>query len=80
MLAALTDGYRHRPNPQDEQVLQKLLGFLNAHQIDERTGVWLDTVSESGQPKRTDLAHNWKAAYHDLRALVKFVEAFRTTK
>lgn len=80
MLAALTDGYRHRPNPQDEQVLQKLIGFLNAHQIDERTGVWLDTVSESGQPKRTDLAHNWKAAYHDLRALVKFVEAFRTTK
>lgn len=80
MLAALTDAWRHHPNPQDEQSLQKLIGFLDAYQVDARTGVWLDTVSADGQPKRTALAHNWKAAYHDLRALVKFVEAFPPAK
>jgi mannobiose 2-epimerase len=77
MMAALTDSLRHRASPEDEAALQKLIAFLNAHQIDPGTGVWLDTVSESGQPRRTALAHSWKGAYHDLRALMKFVEAFR---
>ncbi len=77
MMAALTDSLRRHHNTEHEAALLKLIAFLNAHQIDRTTGVWLDTVSETGVPKRTALAHNWKAAYHDLRALVKFVEAFK---
>jgi len=44
--------------------------------MDQRTGIWLDTVTAEGKPKSTGLAHSWKANYHDVRALVKFIEAF----
>jgi mannose/cellobiose epimerase-like protein (N-acyl-D-glucosamine 2-epimerase family) len=49
---------------------------VNTRQTDQRTGIWLDTVSADGQPKSVGLAHSWKANYHDVRALVKFIETF----
>jgi mannobiose 2-epimerase len=76
MLAALTDSLRHQPNPDHAEALDKLIHFLNACQINPADGIWLDTVTAEGKPKRTAKAHNWKANYHDVRALVKFVEAF----
>ncbi len=75
-LAALTEGLQRRDNPAYREALVKLLGFLRRHQIHPETGLWLDTVTADGRPKRTALAHHWKANYHDLRALVKFIEAF----
>lgn len=75
-LAALTEGLQHRDNPAYREALVKLLAFLRRHQIHPPNGVWLDTVAADGQPKRTALAHNWKANYHDVRALVKFIQAF----
>lgn len=36
----------------------------------------MDTITAAGQPKSTAKAHNWKANYHDVRALVKFIEEF----
>jgi mannose/cellobiose epimerase-like protein (N-acyl-D-glucosamine 2-epimerase family) len=41
-----------------------------------KDGIWVDSVMADGQPRNTSKAHNWKANYHDVRALVKFVEAF----
>lgn len=76
LLAALTDALRHQENAAYREVLDQLIHFINAHQTDARTGIWLDTVSADGQPKRTGLAHAWKANYHDVRALVKFINAF----
>jgi mannobiose 2-epimerase len=76
MLAALTDALEHRPNAAYRKALDQLLHFLDAHQIDPADGIWLDTVTAEGKPKATGKAHNWKANYHDVRALVKFIEVF----
>ena len=76
MLAALTDGLQHKDNQPYAQALDKLLQFILAHQVNPADGVWLESVAADGQPKSTAKAHNWKANYHDLRAIVKFFEAF----
>jgi len=56
--------------------LQQLLAFTDTHLRDPKTGVWIDTVTADGTPKGHGLAHSWKANYHDLRAFLKFIEAF----
>ncbi len=76
MMAALTDALRHQANAAYRQALDRLVHFVNQYQTDSRTGIWLDTVTADGKPQSTGLAHAWKANYHDVRALVKFVEAF----
>jgi mannobiose 2-epimerase len=76
MMAALTDALRHQENAAQRQALDQLVHFVNAQQTDQRSGIWLDTVTADGKPKSTGLAHSWKANYHDVRALVKFTEAF----
>jgi mannose/cellobiose epimerase-like protein (N-acyl-D-glucosamine 2-epimerase family) len=76
MLAALTDALAHRPNPRYERAMRQLIGFIREHQVDSRDGIWLDTVSADGKPENTAKAHNWKANYHDVRAIVKFIETF----
>ena len=76
MMAALTDALRHQENAAQRQALDQLIHFVNTHQTNPRTGIWLDTVTADGQPKRTGLAHAWKANYHDVRALVKLIQAF----
>lgn len=77
MMAALTDGLKHKPNAEYSLALVKLNQFLQAYQVNPPDAIWLDTVTADGQPKSTAKAHNWKANYHDVRAIVKFVEAFR---
>jgi mannose/cellobiose epimerase-like protein (N-acyl-D-glucosamine 2-epimerase family) len=79
MMAALTDAIRHRPTPEHRLALEKLVHFVQAHGTDRRDGIWLDTVAADGRPLRTGKAHNWKTSYHDVRAMVKFVETFLTT-
>ncbi len=76
MMAALTDALVNKRNKSYEDALEKLIDFLEKYQINPSDGIWLDTVSEEGKPKNTAKAHNWKANYHDLRALIKFIEAF----
>jgi len=76
MLAALTEAIQHRPNLDYSRALAQLLDFVQAHQVDPADGVWLDTVGRQGKVKQGGKAHAWKAAYHDGRAIVKFIEAF----
>jgi mannose/cellobiose epimerase-like protein (N-acyl-D-glucosamine 2-epimerase family) len=76
LLAALTDGVQHDASPAYQDALEKLIRFVWTHQVDPRDGIWLNCVAADGQPKDTTKASNWKANYHDLRAIVKFVEAF----
>lgn len=76
MLAALTEGLVHRREPPLESALAKLLDFTDRFMADPRDGVWVDSVKPDGSPDRTDKAHNWKANYHDVRALLKFADAF----
>ena len=76
MMAALTDALKHKPNPAYSEALDKLNDFILKYQADPKDGIWYDTVAADGTPKRTGKAHNWKANYHDVRAIVKLVEAF----
>jgi mannose/cellobiose epimerase-like protein (N-acyl-D-glucosamine 2-epimerase family) len=75
MLAALTIAVQHRAEEGHIKALNSLVDFIRRYQAD-RDGIWLDTVTADGKPKNTAKAHNWKANYHDVRAIVKFVEAF----
>ncbi len=78
MLAALTYALRQPPeNSAYAEALAKLLLWIQAHQTDPQSGIWLDTVTETGAPKAAGLAHNWKANYHDVRGLLIFVDQFR---
>ena len=76
MLAALTDALKHKKDPAYSEALDQLLSFIEKYQANPPDGIWLDTVAADGRPKNTAKAHNWKANYHDVRAMVKFVEAF----
>lgn len=76
MLAALTDALKHQENAAYEEALDKLLQFVLKYQANPGDGIWLDTVTAAGQPKVAAKAHNWKANYHDVRAMVKFIHAF----
>jgi cellobiose epimerase len=80
MMAALTDALLHQPDAKYEAALDKLSQFVLKYGTDPRDGIWLDTMTADGQPKSTGKAHNWKANYHDVRAIVKFVEAFGSSK
>jgi mannobiose 2-epimerase len=76
MLAALTESLGHRADAAHEKALESLLAFLMTHQIDPDDGIWYETVSEEGRILSGAKAHNWKANYHDVRALVKFIRVF----
>jgi mannobiose 2-epimerase len=78
MLAALTDALKHNLNAEYETAIKKLLDFVANFMTDPSDGVWLEAVTEEGRLKSTGKAHNWKANYHDVRAMVKFIEAFST--
>ena len=76
MVAALTDALVQNPNAEYEIALKKLLDFVTTFMTDRSSGVWFDTVTAEGRLKKDGKAHNWKANYHDVRAMVKFIEAF----
>ncbi len=52
--------------------------FIWKHQVDHRHGEWFNTVSHDGQPAPGQAkGSNWKAAYHNGRALMTTVERLR---
>ncbi len=76
MMAALTDGLLYKANPEYSEALQKLGAFVQKYQVNPPDGIWLESVAADGKPRSTAKAQNWKGNYHDVRAVVKFVEAF----
>jgi cellobiose epimerase len=76
MLAALTTGVAHRADPKYVEALAQLLGFLTAYQIDPKDSIWFDAVKADGSSWRPGKANHWKTSFHDLRAMVKFIETF----
>jgi mannobiose 2-epimerase len=76
LIAACTDALLHQPNAGYEAALTKTLDFVARHMTDPKDGIWVGTVLADGKPQNTSKANSWKANYHDVRALVKFVEAF----
>lgn len=76
MISALTTALKHHDDPRYEMALDKELQFVNTCQTDPITGIWLYTVAASGKPTDTTLANSWKANYHDVRAMMKFVDVY----
>jgi mannobiose 2-epimerase len=77
MLAALTDGLKHEPrNAAYSEALDRELQWLVAYQINPDDGIWIESANADGTPKGTAKAHSWKAAYHDVRGIVKFIDGF----
>jgi mannobiose 2-epimerase len=59
-------------------LLYKHWDFLNKHQLDHRLGGWLDTVSRNGlQVIKGRKGHEWKACYHEVRALLNVADGAR---
>jgi mannobiose 2-epimerase len=76
MLAALTDALAHRDDLRYKVALDKLLQFIKAYQASPKDAIWLSSVTASGEPLNTSRANSWKANYHDVRAMLKFIETF----
>lgn len=76
IMGALTDALKHQRDTRYETALDKELQFIKTWQTDPQTGIWLYSVTAAGRPRDTTLANSWKANYHDVRGMLKFIEAF----
>lgn len=76
MLAALTDSVKRRERPIHAAALYHQFEFIDRYLANPVDGVWIESTDADGTPRSTAKAHNWKANYHDVRALVKFIDAF----
>ncbi|HUA38180.1 MAG TPA: AGE family epimerase/isomerase [Candidatus Sulfopaludibacter sp.] len=76
MLSVLTTALQHQDDPRDEVALSRELQFIKTYQANPATGIWQYAVAADGQPVDPTLANSWKANYHDVRAMMKFVDAF----
>lgn len=77
LIAALSEALAQQPNARYAEALQKQIQFIQQHQTDPQDGIWLDTVNADGTVRSGGKAHHWKANYHDVRAMVKFIQTFR---
>ena len=71
---ALSEAVRSRPRPEYRQALERLLDWIIDVQSLSRDGIWLHTVDAEGRPLDRTKASQWKAAYHDVRAMTHFIE------
>jgi mannose/cellobiose epimerase-like protein (N-acyl-D-glucosamine 2-epimerase family) len=61
-----------------KRALGLLLHWISAHQRG-RDGIWLWSTDERGRPRNTTKAGSWKAGYHEVRAMCRFIDAFSTS-
>ncbi len=74
-LAALTDAWEQRP-PFYERALGGVVDWVLAHHVLNSDDIWITSTDEAGAPLDRTKAGPWKAAYHDLRAMTKYIAAF----
>ena len=77
MMAALTDAVQNHAHPQYGTAQQKLVNFIWRYMVNPGDGIWVYSVGPDGALVNGTKASAWKAAYHDVRAMFKFYEAFR---
>ena len=75
-LSALTDAVAHFDSDEYHEPLTKLLDWIRNYQIRSDDAVWIVSADSAGQPQNIKKAGEWKAAYHETRAITKFVHAF----
>jgi mannose/cellobiose epimerase-like protein (N-acyl-D-glucosamine 2-epimerase family) len=76
-LAALSEGVRHRPDSGYARALDLLLDWILHHQMLRKDGIWIWSLSAEGALRTPTKASAWKAAYHDVRAMIKFIESWK---
>jgi mannose/cellobiose epimerase-like protein (N-acyl-D-glucosamine 2-epimerase family) len=71
-LAALSDALRHGPKPNYERALAKLLRWILSFQM-LPDGIWICSTDAAGHWVNFMKAGNWKAGYHEVRAMTKYI-------
>ena len=75
-LSALTDAAAHFGSEEYNEPLTRLVNWILNYQIRSDDGVWIVSTDAGGRPQNVKKAGEWKAAYHEVRAITKFVHAF----
>ncbi len=75
-LAALTDAATQPSAREDAAALDLLVSWIFNYQIRSDDGIWIWSTDSAGHPKNFTKAAEWKAAYHEFRAITKFIHGF----
>ena len=75
-LSALTDAVAHFDSDEYERALSRLVDWVFNYQVRSEDGVWIVSTGAEGRPQNVKKAGEWKAAYHEVRAITKFVQTF----
>jgi mannose/cellobiose epimerase-like protein (N-acyl-D-glucosamine 2-epimerase family) len=75
-LSALTDAVAHFDSDEYSEALSQLVDWILNYQIRSDDGVWIVSTDAEGRPQNVKKAGEWKAAYHEVRAITKFVHTF----
>lgn len=75
-LSALTDAAAHFDSDEYHRALTQLVNWILNYQIRSDDGVWIVSTDAEGRPQNVKKAGEWKAAYHEVRAITRFVQAF----
>ncbi|GMH40057.1 hypothetical protein BSKO_07961 [Bryopsis sp. KO-2023] len=59
-----------------EDVLLRLLRFVECDIVDPKDGIWWWSVNSDGSIRNPQKFGKWKAGFHDIRGMVKFVKAY----
>jgi mannobiose 2-epimerase len=73
-LSALTDAVAY--SDEYNRPLTQLVDWILNYQIRSDDGVWIASTDAGGEPQNIKKAGEWKAAYHEVRAITRFVQAF----
>lgn len=75
-LSALTNAVAYFDSDEYKGPLTQLVDWILNHQIRSDDGVWIVSTDAGARPLNVRKAGEWKAAYHEVRAITKFVHAF----
>ena len=75
-VSALTDAAAHFNSDEYNGPLTQLVNWILNYQIRSDDGVWIVSTDVAGRPLNMKKAGEWKAAYHEVRAIIKFVHSF----
>jgi cellobiose epimerase len=70
-LVGFLDGYERFGDERYLEAFLNIWDFVNAHMINHEIGEWRMLLNRDGRPVVTDLANEWKVAYHTGRAMLE---------
>jgi mannobiose 2-epimerase len=75
LVAALSEAAVRTAEDRYETALRQHLAFVFEYQVDPRDGLWWEAVDTSGTITNSSKHHQWKAGYHELRAIIRLIDA-----